>query len=176
MLTIRPATLDEVPVLEALIRRSVLGLQAQDYTPDQLTKALGSVYGVDRQLIRDGSYLVVEEEGKIVGCGGWSRRKTLYGADSVANRDDAPLDPAVDAARIRAFFIDPDHARRGIGSRLLEACETAAREFGFTRFELASTLTGIALYRERGYVGRERQEVPLPGGGTLAVLRMVKSV
>jgi GNAT superfamily N-acetyltransferase len=174
MLTTRPAALEDVPVLERLIARSVTQLQAGDYSLEQRERALGTVFGVDRQLIRDGTYYAAVVNAQIVGCGGWSRRKTLFGADAVAGRDDDTLDPARDAARIRAFFVDPDWARRGIGSRLLAVCEAAAAEQGFTRFELAATLTGIALYRTFGYTEAEHLEAPLPQGGSLAVVRMVK--
>ncbi|HVJ52696.1 MAG TPA: GNAT family N-acetyltransferase [Aliidongia sp.] len=173
-LSFRLATLGDVPALQTLIARSVNSLQADDYSEAQRAKALGSVFGIDRQLIRDGTYYIAEEAGGIVACGGWSRRKTLFGADAVANRDDDALDPALDPARIRAFYVDPDCARRGIGTQLLEVCEAAAVAQGFTRLELASTLTGIPLYRRRGYAPLEPVEVPLPGGGSLTVLRMIK--
>jgi N-acetylglutamate synthase-like GNAT family acetyltransferase len=176
MLTIRPASLDDIPVLERLIARSVMELQAGDYSREQREGALGTLYGVDRQLIRDGSYYVAESDGTITGCGGWSRRKTLFGADAVPGRDDGALDPAQDAARIRAFFVDPGWARRGIGGRLLETCEAAAVAYGFTRLEMAATLTGVALYRAFGYAERERLDIPLPEGGVLPCVRMVKEL
>ena len=172
---IRPARLDETQALAALIERSVRTLQANDYTPEQLDGALGSVFGVDRQLIRDGSYFVAEIEGSMAGCGGWSRRKTLFGADAVADRDDEVLTPGVDAARIRAFFVDPAFARRGVGTALLEACEGAATAFGFTQLELGATLTGVPLYHRYGYTPVERSEAPLPNGLTLTIVRMAKT-
>lgn len=176
MTRLRLATLDDGPALEALIARSVHGLQAGDYTLAQREGALGTVLGLDRQLIRDGTYFAMEDEGRIVACGGWSRRRTLFGADRVPGKDDAYLDPAVDAARIRAFFVDPQWARRGLGSRILEACESAAQSAGFRRLQLAATLSGIAFYRARGYAGSERVEVPLANGLTLAVVKMEKRV
>jgi len=154
----------------------VRGLQAGDYTPGQMEGALGTVFGVDRQLIADGTYFVVEAGGAIVGCGGWSRRATLFGSDLHAGREDSLLDPQRDAARIRAFFVHPDWARRGIGSQILEACETAATEHGFRRFELGATLTGERLYRVRGYRTGERIEVPLQNGESLPVIRMTKQI
>ena len=135
---IRKATPADVPRLREMIEASVRGLQIEDYSPAQIEGALKSVYGVDSQLIADGTYLVAEfseSEGRvvIVGCGGWSKRKTLYGGDQYAGREDSLLDPAWDAAKIRAFFVHPKWARRGIGGLILEACENAAREAGFTQ-------------------------------------------
>jgi GNAT superfamily N-acetyltransferase len=175
-LTIRPATLDEAPVLEGLIERSVRILQADDYTRAQMDGALGTVLGLDRQLIRDGTYLVAVREGRIVGCGGWSHRRTLFGADAVPMRDDAGLVPGVDAAKIRAFFIEPDCARQGIGTAILHACEAAAAAAGFTRFEMGATLTGVPLYARWGYAVLDRLSVPLPNGEDLAIVRMSKAV
>jgi GNAT superfamily N-acetyltransferase len=114
------------------------------------------------------------EENKIVACGGWSKRKTLFGSDRAAGREDDLLDPACDRAKIRAFFVHPDWARRGLGSRILEACENAAREAGFTGFEMGATLTGVKLYRERGYSAIEEMAVPLQNGASLPIVRMVK--
>jgi GNAT superfamily N-acetyltransferase len=172
---LRLASLDDIPAIEALIAESVHGLQAEDYSAMQREGALGSVFGVDRQLIHDGTYFVVEaSDGALAACGGWSRRKTLFGGDNVAGKDDAVLDPLVDAARIRAFFVHPKWARRGFGSRLLEAGEQAARTAGFTRLELGATLTGIPLYERHGFQPLARSEVPLPNGATLPIVRMWK--
>ena len=170
-----------MPELRRLIEASVLGLQAGDYSPAQLERALQGVYGVDTQLIADGTYFVVEAPGgnaatTIVGCGGWSRRKTLYGGDQWAQREDALLDPARDAAKIRAFFVHPNWARRGIGGLILEACEAAAREAGFRRLEMGATLTGVPFYRAKGYVEVEQAEVPLGDGATLPIVRMAKEI
>ncbi len=173
---LRLAGLDDAPAIEELIAASVNGLQAGDYSLEQRTGALGSVFGVDRQLIRDGTYFLIVCEGTLAACGGWSKRKTLYGSDNVEGKDDAFLDPAVDAARIRAFFVHPEWARRGLGSRLLDAGEKAARAAGFTRLELGATLTGIPLYERYGFQAMERAEVPLPNGATLASVRMGKSI
>lgn len=172
---LRLAVPDDIPAIEALIATSVHGLQAEDYSAEQRAGALGSVFGVDRQLIRDGTYFVIEAPGAVlVACGGWSRRKTLFGSDNVAGKDDAFLDPVVDAARIRAFFVHPDWARRGFGSQLLEAGEQAARAAGFTRLELGATLTGIPLYERHGFRPLDRSDVPLPNGSTLPIVRMSK--
>ena len=145
------------------------GLQAEDYSPAQIEGALKSVYGVDSQLIADGTYLVAEvfespDNSVIAGCGGWSKRKTLYGGDQYAAREDSLLDPARDPAKIRAFFVDPAWVRRGIGSLILEACENAARKAGFTRLEMGATLSGVAFYRAKGYAALEELEVPLGQG------------
>jgi len=173
--TIRQAVLDDVPALEILIAESARGLR-EGYSAEQVEAALGNALGVDRQLIRDGTYFVAEAEGMIVGCGGWSKRKTLFGSDHGPVKNDAWLDPAVDPARIRAFFVHPAWARRGIGSRLLQACETAAAADGFSRLELAATLPGVPLYSARGFAAAEHFEVPLPNGLSLPVVRMSKSL
>src|SRR5579864_4211492 len=165
---VRKAVAADIPRLREVIDASVRGLQAQDYSPAQIEGALASVYGVDSQLIADGTYFVVEvsEAGAtlIIACGGWSKRKTLYGADHYAGREDSLLDPARDAAKIRAFFVHPEWVRRGIGTRVLDACEAAARAEGFSRFEMGATLTGVALYKARGYREIEKIDVPLEGG------------
>lgn len=186
---IRPAVATDIPVLRTLIDASVRGLQTQDYTPSQIESALATVYGVDTQLIADGTYFVAEGESSvaegdspapartaplIVGCGGWSKRKTLYGGDQWTGREAALLDPQHDAAKIRAFFIHPSWTRRGIGTMILEACENAAVAAGFTRFEMGATLTGVLLYQVRGYVALENLEVPLGNGESLAIVRMEK--
>lgn len=160
--------------MEALIERSVRGLQANDYTHQQIEGALGTVLGLDRQLIRDGTYLVAVRAGHIVGCGGWSRRRTLFGADAVSTRDDSDLVPGVHAAKIRALFIEPDCARQGIGTATLRACEQAAAAAGFTTLEMGATLTGVALYLHHGYIAGERLSVPLRNGAALPIVRMSK--
>jgi len=173
--SIRVAQETDVPVLQGLIEASVRGLQIDDYSPAQIDAALRKVFGVDSQLIADGTYLVAENSaGEIVGCGGWSKRKTLYGGDVWVAREDSLLNPAKDAAKIRAFFIHPDWARRGIGTLILEACEKAATAAGFTRFEMGATLTGVPLYRARGYRELEPLEVPMGEGLTLPIVRMEK--
>ena len=172
---IRAAELDDTPVLEKLIEQSVMVLQANEYSEAQRRGALGTVFGVDSALINDKTYFVVEAGGVIVGCGGWSQRKTLFGSDAIAGKDDQKLDPTRDAARIRAFFIKPGWERRGIGRQILETCETAARAAGFKHFELMATLTGVQLYSACGYEAGERSEAPLPNGLALPVVRMTKA-
>jgi GNAT superfamily N-acetyltransferase len=165
-------------VLNALIDRSVRELQKHDYTPAQIEGALASVFGVDSQLVDDGTYFVVEvwPESVVVGCGGWSMRRTLYGGDQWVRREDSLLDPRTEAAKIRAFFIHPDWSRRGIGTLILDACEKAAMAAGFTRLEMGATLTGVPLYKARGYTEMERLGVPLQNGETLPIVRMGKVV
>jgi len=136
--------------------------------------ALGPVFGVDRQLIRDGTYFVVENMGQVLGCGGWSKRKTLYGSDRDRAGEDAELNPQLDPARIRAFFVHPDWARRGIGRSILFHCETAAMKAGFRHAELVATLTGELLYARFGYTVVERYEAPMIDGLSLPVVRMAK--
>jgi GNAT superfamily N-acetyltransferase len=177
---IRPAVPADVPVLQQLIDASVRELQAQDYTPAQMDGALKTVFGVDSQLIADGTYLVAEaslvEDASVViaGCGGWSKRKTLYGGDRWTGREDSLLDPLHDAAKIRAFFIHPEWARRGVGTLILEACEAAAKSAGFTRYEMGATLTGAKLFGVKGYVAVKRIEIPLVNGESLPVIHMEK--
>ncbi len=173
--SIRIASAGDVAVLQALIEASVRGLQRSDYTPAQIDGALASVFGVDSQLIADGTYFVVEANAVIVGCGGWSRRKTLYGGDVWSGREDSLLAPARDAAKIRAFFVHPEWARQGIGTLILETCELAAMEAGFTRFEMGATLTGVPLYKTKGYAELEALGVALSNGETLTIIRMGKS-
>ena len=170
----RTATLEDVPALQALIAESARGLRADYYTSEQVEAALGTALGVDTQLIRDGTYFVAEAQGQIVACGGWSRRKTLFGSDHVHGKDDAWLDPAHDPAKIRAFFVHPAWARRGLGSMLMRACEKAAREAGFSKLELASTLPGVPLYLAHGFSAGERFDVPFRDGEKLPVVRMEK--
>jgi GNAT superfamily N-acetyltransferase len=173
-LMIRKAVLEDIPVLEALIPESVRVLGAGYYTPEQIEGSLGMVFGVDSQLIRDGTYFVAEVEGKIVGCGGWSRRRTLFGSDQAPEKDDAWLNPSRDAARIRAFFVHPAWARLGIASRIMQTCEAAAGEERFSRLELVATLPGEPLYRAHGFSAAEYFQVPLSNGGSLPVVRMSK--
>jgi len=176
---IRLAREADIPGLNLLIEASVRGLQASDYTAAQIAGALGTVLGLDTQLIRDETYFVAETEclkgnSILVACGGWSRRKTLFGSDHGPGREPELLDPSVDAAKVRAIFVHPDFARRGLGTRVLAHVEAAAYEAGFRRYEMGSTLTGVPLYRLKGYVEMERIVVPLWNGEALPVVRMTK--
>jgi len=178
----RLAVLADVPVLHALIERSVRELQIRDYTPTQVDEALATYLSLDTQLITDQTYFVAEDPaGEVIASGGWSKRRTLCGGDlsiggdnNPAGRDSSLLDPATDAAKIRAFYVHPDWARRGIGSKILELCENAARDAGFTHFEMGATLTGVPLYARHGYIEVERFGLPLPSGDSLTVVRMTK--
>jgi len=173
---LRVATNEDVGAIRELIGASVRGLQAEDYSPAQREGALATVFTVDSRLIADGTYFVaMDDDGRLAGCGGWSYRKTLYGGDHQVEKI-APerLDPAVDAAKVRAIFVHPDFARMGVGSLILKAAEDAARAAGFRRFEMGSTLTGVALYTLKGYREMGRFNVPVGGGETIAVVRMMK--
>jgi len=172
--TLRLATANDVAVLERLIAESGRGLSRGDYSDAQIEAALGGAWGVDSELIRDGTYFVAEAAGEVVACGGWSRRATLFGGDAQPGRRSALLDPATDSARIRAFFVRPDWARRGLGRTLLERCEAEARAHGFRSTELVATLPGERFYRTLGYVGDERREYPLPHGLSITFVPMRK--
>lgn len=160
-----------------LIQCSVRELHRADYTQSQIEAALVHVFGVDNQLIADGTYFVVTPETDlelIVGCGGWSRRRTLFGGDQWRAREDSLLDPSHEAAKIRAFFVHPDWTRRGIASLLLQKCESAAIAGGFTRLEMGATLTGVQLYAARGYVEKGRSDISLGDGLAVPIVRMEK--
>lgn len=148
----------------------------QDYRPSQVEGALKGAFGVDTQLLADQTYFVVEEAGECVGCGGWSFRSTLFGGDARRDRDSSTLDPKTQAAKIRAFFVDPRHARRGIGSLLLRHCESEALNFGFTQVELMATLPGVKLYAARGYGGTAVVDYDVGSGETIAFIPMRKTL
>lgn len=186
---IRKAVAADIPNLRALIDTSVRGLQAADYSLEQIEGALKTVFGVDSQLIEDETYFIAEVKSKVksktkgdgaetiaIGCGGWSKRKTLFGGDQWTGRKDSLLDPRADAAKIRSFFIHPDWPRHGIGSAILETCEAAAKSAGFSRAEMGATLTGVKLFQVRGYVPIESIEIPLENGASLPVVRMTKQL
>jgi GNAT superfamily N-acetyltransferase len=180
-LHLRLATLADAANLHELIALSVRGLMTQAYTPSQLEAALGNWLGLDTRLIADGTYFVVEAkevavDSLLVGCGGWSKRKTPYGSDHRAGREDVLLDPATEPAKIRAFFVHPAWSRRGIGRMLLDASEAAARGAGFRRAEMGATLSGVPLYAAFGYVAGERVELPLANGESLPIIKMGKDL
>jgi N-acetylglutamate synthase-like GNAT family acetyltransferase len=180
-ITLRLATSKDIPELERLIEISVRVLGRRDYSEQQMAGALGTVFGVDTQLIADETYFVAvaswpDGAARPVGCGGWSKRKTLFGSDQGPNRTTELLDPRKDAAKIRAFFVHPDWARRGIATLILNTCEQAAREAGFRRLEMGATLTGAPMYAARGYREVEHISVPLRNGASLPVVRMAKEV
>lgn len=175
--SIRKATIEDQTEIERLIAESVRGLSREDYNKQQIELSIKTVFGIDTELILDETYFVAEADGKIVGCGGWSKRKTLYGASRYNfSRDSEKLDPETDAAKIRAFFIQPDWARKGIGTAILEACETEAKSFGFQSAEMMSTLPGVKLYSVCGYQGDERVGVPIGEGVEITCIRMRKNL
>lgn len=175
-MTLRPAVLSDIPALNHLIAASATGLSTGYYTPAQVASLLAHVFGVDTRLVEDGTYYVIERGGPPVACGGWSRRRTLFGGDQFAARADDALDPAVDAARIRAFFVHPAAARQGLGRQLLAHCEAAARAAGFRRSELMATLPGVPLYQAMGYRPIESVCHDLPDGVQVEFVRMGRSL
>jgi GNAT superfamily N-acetyltransferase len=175
-IVLRLATRADIPELSELIARSARGLSTGDYRPEQVDGALRGAFGIDTQLIDDRTYFVAEEDDEPAGCGGWSFRSTLFGGDARSGRDASLLDPSFQAARIRAFFVEPAKARRGVGSALLERCETEARARGFLRAEMIATLQGVKLYAARGYVGTERVRYDLGDGHSIEFVPMVKDL
>jgi len=172
---LRKSVMDDISPIKTLIRESVRGLSRDEYSDRQIELSIESVFGVDVELIADKTYFVAEADGMIVGCGGWSKRKTLYGSSIYTeSRDSEMLDPAVDPAKIRAFFIHPDWARKGIGTAILEKCEDEALRFGFKKAEMMATLPGVKLYAERGYSGTEELAVPVGGGQHIICIKMSK--
>lgn len=170
--TIRIATRGDIPTLDLLIPRSARLLSVGYYTEKQIEAAVRYIFGVDTQLVDDGTYFVVTDRGRTIGCGGWSRRRSLYGGDQMRRAPDPLLDPHADAARIRAFFVDPAFARRGIGQLMMRACVAAAAEAGFERLELVATLPGVPLYRRFGFEEIEPFEDVVPDGTRVPVVRM----
>ena len=175
-LSLRKAAFEDRSRLEKLIAESATGLSGEDYSREQIEAALEGAFGVDSELIRDGTYFVAEVGGEIVGCGGWSRRRTLFGSDAQPGRRSDLLDPVRDPARIRAFFVHPSWARRGIGRAILERCEAEAGEHGFRSAELLATLPGERFYRALGYTGQERIRHTLREGLTIDFVPMRKDL
>ncbi|MBV9542271.1 MAG: GNAT family N-acetyltransferase [Alphaproteobacteria bacterium] len=174
-LTHRLARLDDVPALKPLMDSAIGELLKPFLSPAQVAASF-SVMGLDTQLIADGTYFVIESDGRVAGCGGWSRRATLFGGDHSAGRDAALLDPTKDAARVRAMYTHPDFARHGIGRLVLELCEAAAAREGFQRVELAATMAGVPLYRACGYTDIEAFESDTPSGVRVPLIRMGKAL
>jgi GNAT superfamily N-acetyltransferase len=175
-ITLRKATLADVPQIEALIARSARALSADDYRPSQIEGALRGAFGVDTQLLADQTYFLAKEDGRPVGCGGWSYRATLFGGDARGGRDSSMLDPRTQAAKIRAFFVDPGSARRGVASLLLETCEKEALAHGFSAVELMATLPGVKLYAARGYSGADRVNFDVGQGESIEFVPMRKTL
>ncbi|MFS8085248.1 MAG: GNAT family N-acetyltransferase [Acidobacteriota bacterium] len=173
---IRQATLLDRAAIEQLIVASARGLSRAEYSDAQIEGAIATVFGVDTNLILDGTYFVADNEGGLIGCGGWSKRRTLFGGDQYPTRDGSELDPRTEPAKIRAFFIHPDHARKGIARALLTVCEDAAKASGFQSVELMSTLPGVKLYRSCGYEGSERVELAVGERVTIGLVPMRKEL
>lgn len=172
---LRVATAADIPALRELIARSIRALGATEYSPAQIEAALSGAFGVDTTLIRDGTYFVATGGGgPIVACGGWSRRRTLFGSDARAERDESWLDPRTEAAKIRAFFVDPAHARQGLGRAILERSEAEARLAGFSSLTLMATLPGVPFYERLGYAAGPAINFPLPGGLEIRFVPMSK--
>jgi len=173
-ISIRVAVMGDVPVLKELIPLSARELSKGYYTIQQAESAIKYIFGVDTQLIEDQTYYVAVADGEVVGCGGWSKRKTMFGGDQMKAESDPMLDPSVDAGRIRAFFIHPGWARKGIGRRIIQACEEAAQADGFNKMELVATLPGEPLYAAMGYEVYERIDIPMADSVALPAARMKK--
>lgn len=172
---LRTADDSDIDEIAGLIAESVRGLAAGIYSEAQIERSIRTVFGVDHQLIADKTYFAAVNGGRIVGCGGWSRRRTLYGASDYGHsRDPYELDPRTEAAKIRAFFIHPDAARKGIGRAILERCETEAKAFGFQAAEMMATLPGVPLYEACGYTKLEPVAVPVGDGIEIECVRMRK--
>jgi GNAT superfamily N-acetyltransferase len=172
--THRLAQIEDLPALKSLMTRSIERLQDGFLTPEQV-QASHQVMGLDSQLVKDQTYFMIECGGRVVGCGGWSWRATLFGGDdSIVAREPLPLDPATQAAKIRAMYVDPDFARRGIGSLVMKLCESAARDAGFTKAEMMATLAGVPLYRICGYTDIEPVEAATRDGVVVPLVRMGK--
>jgi GNAT superfamily N-acetyltransferase len=175
-ITIRLAKTEDIPALTDFIALSVRGLSVNYYTHNQIESAIKYIFGVDTQLIADSTYYVAEVDGIAAGCGGWSKRNTLYGGDQHKSTNDPLLNPETDAARIRAFFVHPDFARRGIGRKIIEVCEGAAKNAGFTSMQLGATLPGVPLYTALGYTPILQIEEPMPDGEVLGIFKIRKSI
>lgn len=173
---IRRATLADRPDIEGLIECSARGLSQHDYSKEEIEAAIASVFGVDTDLIRDGTYFVAEAPGLLVGCGGWSKRRNLFGGDRYHNREAGELDPTSEPAKIRAFFVHPNWARKGIAKRILSLCESEARASGFSSAELMATLPGIRLYRACGYKEGGLVTHDMGNGIKLSLMPMTKAL
>jgi GNAT superfamily N-acetyltransferase len=173
---VRQATLDDREAITRLIADSARGLSREHYADAQIEAAIASVFGVDTTLIEDGTYFVAEQDGELIGCGGWSKRKTLYGGDQFSDRDTAMIDPASEPSRIRAFFVHPEHARKGVARAILSVCETEAKAHGFRALELLSTLPGIKFYEANGYSPNGNFDLELANGVKIPFVPMRKQL
>ncbi|MTW13953.1 GNAT family N-acetyltransferase [Pseudoduganella eburnea] len=174
--TLRPATAGDIPAMEALIQRSGILLSKGFYSDQQAAAVTRHVFGVDSQLVDDHTYFVIERDGKVLACGGWSKRATLFGGDQHKSGPDPLLDPATQPARIRAFFVDPSAPRQGLGRMLMEHCEREATAAGFQAMELAATMPGVPLYLACGFESVEDFSLTLPGNIAVPLSRMRKRI
>jgi GNAT superfamily N-acetyltransferase len=168
--------MDEREAIKELIAASARHLSRRHYSDTQIETAIATVFGVDTDLIEDGTYFVAEDAGVLVGCGGWSKRKTLFGGDQYSTRDAGYLDPETEFAKIRAFFIHPDHARKGIARAILERCEKEARAERFRGLELMSTMPGIEFYKSCGFEPVGTFDLELIEGVKLELMPMRKEI
>jgi GNAT superfamily N-acetyltransferase len=174
--SLRKAKLDDRDAIQQLIVESARELSREDYSQEQIEAAIKAMFGVDTSLILDGTYFVAESAGLLIGCGGWSKRKTLFGGDQFPERDLSELDPRREPAKIRAFFVHPKFARMGVARAILSRCESEAKACGFQSLELMSTLPGIKLYQACGYAGSERVEYDIGGGVAIQFMVMKKDL
>lgn len=173
---VRKATLADREAISRLIAASARGLSRKHYSDTQIEMAIASVFGVDTDLIQDETYFVADQEGTLIGCGGWSRRKALYGGDKFSNREAGMLDPAADPARIRSFFVHPEHARKGVARAMLSVCEQQAKAHDFKALELMSTLPGIEFYEANGYSRIGNFDLDLADGVKIEFVPMRKQL
>jgi GNAT superfamily N-acetyltransferase len=173
---LRKATLEDRAALEQLIAESARGLSREDYSIEQIEAAIETVFGVDSDLVLDGTYFVAEIDGNLVGCGGWSKRRTLFGGDQYHQRESGLLDPDREPGKIRAFFVHPDWARKGVGRAILNKCESEAQANGYRSLELMATLPGLKMYQALGYVGSESVAYEISAGVTIEFVPMTKDL
>lgn len=173
---VRQATLDDREAITRLIADSARHLSREYYDDVQIEAAIASVFGVDSTLIEDGTYFVTEQDGTLIGCGGWSKRKTLFGGDQFSDRDTGMIDPASEPSRIRAFFVHPEHARKGVARAILSVCEREAKAHGFSALELLSTLPGIKFYEANGYSPKGNFDLELANGVKIPFVPMRKQL
>ena len=173
---VRQATLDDREAITRLIADSARHLSREHYDDVQIEAAIASVFGVDSTLIEDGTYFVAEQDGTLIGCGGWSKRKTLYGGDQFSDRDTAMIDPTSEPSRIRAFFVHPEHARKGVARAILSVCEREAKAHGFRALELLSTLPGLKFYEANGYSPIGNFDLELANGVKIPFVPMRKQL
>jgi len=174
-ISLRPAVLSDVPALVVLIDASIRVLGGRYYTESEVDRSLKYVFGADTTMIEDGTYVVVEAEGLMIGAGGWSHRWTPFGGDQATPVRDAQFrEPGKDPAVIRAMYVHPEWARQGIGGLIIRACESAAHDAGFEDLELVATLSGVEFYERHGYDQNETFDYVMGDGSTIAFIRMEK--